>query len=157
MKRLAIRPPSILAISLALLAASLLPAQAKPLGRLFATPAERDAMEGQRGSINAPAPVNMPPPEVQAALPDPNQPAPPASAPVAAASVALVMSGSLRSSSGRSTVWLNNVPQNDSQNRFTNKTANTVTVTLPSGKRVVLKPGQRYDLDAARVKDINEP
>lgn len=151
------RAPAKLATSLALLAVCLLPAQAQPLGRLFATPAERDAMETQRGASNAPAPVNMPPSQVQAPPFNPNQPMPATTAPVAAPPMALEMGGSLRSSSGRSTVWLNNVAQNDSQNRFANRTASAVTVSLPSGQRVVLKPGQRYDLNSARVKDINEP
>ncbi|MYM42051.1 hypothetical protein [Duganella qianjiadongensis] len=143
-----------LALSL-LLAATMAPARAQTLGRLFATPAERDAMEGQR---SAGVGGNMQQAAAPSAPPAPFQPAPAAEpAPAPAGSATLSMSGSLRSSTGRSTVWLNNVAQNDGQNSFSNTGANAVTITLSNGKRVVLKPGQRYDLDTARVKDVNEP
>ncbi|WP_348697665.1 hypothetical protein [Duganella fentianensis] len=136
-------------------------AQAQPLGRLFATPAERETMEAQRGAATGPTAVAMPEAGVQPVPPDPNQPlAGTAGTPAAAAPSApnaLVMGGVLRSSSGRSTVWLNNVAQNDGQNRFSNRSNAAVSITLPSGQRLILKPGQRYDLDAARVKDVNEP
>jgi hypothetical protein len=32
-----------------------------------------------------------------------------------------------------------------------------VLVTMPSGKKILLKPGQRYDLNESRIKDVNEP
>ncbi|WP_374360391.1 hypothetical protein [Pseudoduganella danionis] len=152
--------PSILpAALLATFMAGVPDAGAQNLGRLFATPAERDAMEAQRGAGTAPAAVAMPAPGVQPMPGDPNQPMAgnPAAAPVAAAPTTLLMGGSMRSSSGRSTVWLNNVPQNDGLNRFSNTGKADLSVTLPSGQRIVLKPGQRYDLSAARVKDVNEP
>lgn len=154
--------PSMLAV-LPLLAGllTLAPAaQAQPLGRLFATPAEREAMEAQRGAATGPTAVAMPDAGIQPVPPDPNQPAAGAAgttAPAPSAPNTLVMGGVLRSSSGRSTVWLNNVAQNDSQNRFSNRSNAAVSITLPSGQRLILKPGQRYDLDAARVKDVNEP
>lgn len=69
----------------------------------------------------------------------------------------LTMNGVLRTSSGRNTVWLNNVPQRGAANKFSNRNRQALTVTLPSGKRVVLQPGQRYDLADGRVKDISEP
>lgn len=68
----------------------------------------------------------------------------------------LTMNGVLRSSTGRSTVWLNNQPQRGAANKFTNRDSKAVTVTLPSGKRIVLRPGQRYDLSDGRVKDVNQ-
>ncbi|MYN47479.1 hypothetical protein GTP23_20755 [Pseudoduganella sp. FT93W] len=153
------RPSMLLAALLAMLVAVAPDAGAQHLGRLFATPAERDAMEAQRGASTAPAGVVMPPPGVPAMPADPNQAMAgnPAAAPAAAAPVTLLMGGSMRSSSGRSTVWLNNVPQNDGLNRFSNSGKADLSVTLPSGQRIVLKPGQRYDLSAARVKDVNEP
>lgn len=69
------------------------------------------------------------------------------------------MNGVLRSSSGRSTVWLNNVPQSGAQNKLSTrgKKSQALTVTLPSGKKVILQAGQRYDVNDGRVKDINEP
>ena len=128
------------------------PARAQvALGRLFATPAERQAMEANRGQTQAP------PPDAQG-----QPPLPPADGQQAAAPAApetLVMNGVLRSSSGRSTVWLNDVPQSGAQNKLSKRGAGApaLTVTLPSGKKVILKAGQRYDLNEGRVKDINEP
>lgn len=150
----------------ALLAAWLaLPAAAAPtLGRLFATPAERAEMESHRGSSAALMPqAGGAPAQAEAAfsgngapLIDPAQAgAAPAAPPPPPPS--LVMNGVLRSSSGGSTVWLNDVPQNGAQNHFANRRNSALTVTLPSGKRIVLKPGQRYDLGEGRVKDVNEP
>ena len=71
----------------------------------------------------------------------------------------LVMNGVLRTSNGRSTVWLNDVPQSGRQMKVVQRahSAPQLTVQLPSGKKVLLKPGQRYDLAEGRVKDINEP
>ena len=97
-----------------------------------------------------------------AVMPDPAHggqaaPADPAAAAAAAAPSQLTMNGVLRTSNGRSTVWLNNVPQGGSANKFSNRNRQALTVTLPSGKRVVLQPGQRYDLADGRVKDISEP
>ncbi|MFC0168357.1 hypothetical protein ACFFKC_09710 [Pseudoduganella danionis] len=157
--RPSMRSSMLLAALMAALVATAPPADAQNLGRLFATPAERDAMEAQRGAGTAPAAVAMPAPGVQPMPGDPNQPMAgnPATAPVAAAPTTLLMGGSMRSSTGRSTVWLNNVPQNDGLNRFSNTGKADLSVTLPSGQRIVLKPGQRYDLSAARVKDVNEP
>lgn len=71
----------------------------------------------------------------------------------------LVMNGVLRTSNGRSTVWLNDIPQSGRQMKVVQRahSAPQLTVQLPSGKKVLLKPGQRYDLAEGRVKDINEP
>ena len=143
------------------------------LGRLFNTPAERVALDANRGKVAAAAnaapvaapsqpdfrpagvPGNMPPPGAPADMPPPiAADAPPAPPP---APEQLEMNGVVRSSSGRSTVWLNNVPQSGPQNKFSNRNNKALTVTLPSGKKVLLRPGQRYDLADGRVKDINEP
>lgn len=72
----------------------------------------------------------------------------------------LVMSGVLRRSDNRTTVWLNNEPQYGAQRSTSQKNGAAtpdVTVTLPSGKKIILKAGQRYDLNQGRIKDINEP
>ena len=161
------------------------------LGRLFNTPAERSALDANRGkvistTVNGPAgaqvqpgassdyflppgvPGNMPPPGAQGTQPGSAQPGmmppagmqgldPDAPPPAPPAPEQLEMNGVVRSSSGRSTVWLNNVPQSGPQNKFSNRNNKALTVTLPSGKKVLLRPGQRYDLADGRVKDINEP
>ena len=163
------------------------------LGRLFNTPAERLALDANRGKVAAAAnaapvaapaqadfrplgvpgnmpppaapdnmlppgaPGNMPPPTADAMMPPaPGMAAdaPPAPPP---APEQLQLNGVVRSSSGRSTVWINNVPQSGPQNKFSNRNNKALTVTLPSGKKVLLRPGQRYDLADGRVKDINEP
>jgi hypothetical protein len=177
---------------------ALTPAQAQVnLGRLFATPAERQQLDANRGKTQALAPnsqgqqadadVSGPAPGPRPgendplsskgyadqrggapgarSVPAPGAPAAAGGAQAGAASAtpaepdALVMNGVLRTSSGRSTVWLNDVPQNAAQNKLTRRgpASPALTVTLPSGKKVVLKAGQRYDLNEGRVKDINEP
>jgi len=107
------------------------------------------------------------PPSMPASAPPAMPPGPPPSspgtadaggaAPDAVTPSQLTMNGVLRTSNGRSTVWLNNVPQGGTANKFRNGNRQALTVTLPSGKRVVLQPGQRYDLVDGRVKDISEP
>jgi len=157
-------------------------AYAEPgLGRLFNTPAERSALDANRGkvaaAVNGPqpgaqaeyslppgVPGNMTPSEMQGAQPGMM---PPGAMPMPGMEAAtppappppeqLEMNGLVRSSSGRSTVWLNNVPHSGPQNKFSNRNKKALTVTLPSGKKIVLRPGQRYDLADGRVKDINEP
>ncbi|USX24615.1 hypothetical protein NHH73_18575 [Oxalobacteraceae bacterium OTU3CINTB1] len=149
-------------------------------GRLFNTPAERSVLEASRGKVvkdgvgaqaQAPTRPDAPPPRepntappsgpdgVQPGLAKPGTaagidgaapPAPPAPA-------QLEMNGVVRSSSGRSTVWLNNTPQSGPQNQFSNRHNKALTVTLPSGRKILLRPGQRYDLADGRVKDVNEP
>ena len=160
-------------------------ASAQPsLGRLFNTPAERLALDANRGKVAAAAnaapvaapaqadfrplgvPGNMPPPGAPDNMLPPGAPGNMPPAPGMAADTPpapppapeqLQMNGVVRSSSGRSTVWLNNVPQSGPQNKFSNRNNKALAVTLPSGKKVLLRPGQRYDLADGRVKDINEP
>ena len=69
------------------------------------------------------------------------------------------MSGVLRRSDNSTTVWLNDQPQYGVQKSLTRRDGSptpNVTVTLPSGKKVILKTGQRYDLNEGRIKDVNE-
>jgi hypothetical protein len=113
---------------------------------------------GMAGEAPPNTPPGMPPslpPATPPGLPDAGNTDAPAAA--AAAPSQLTMNGVLRLSNGRSTVWLNNVPQGGSANKFSNRNRQALTVTLPSGKRVLLQPGQRYDLADGRVKDISEP
>lgn len=181
------RPMPPLLAALALLAPASAPAQVT-LGRLFATPAERAAMDASRGARAtllpnsqgvAPAPVPAPVPPTASGAPitasgvpitasgaplmagaapmtDPNAAAAPAAGAQAAAAQAvppstLTMTGVLRSSDNRSVVFLNGVPQRGL------KAGAQVLVTMPSGRKILLKPGQRYDLNESRIKDVNEP
>ncbi|WP_143067989.1 hypothetical protein [Duganella sp. CF517] len=151
------------------------------MGRLFNTPAERLALDANRGKVVSTTvsgpPVAQPgfpsdyalPPGVPGSMPPAGAPGmqpgmtPPGAAPgidpeaPPPAPQQLEMNGVVRSSSGRSTVWLNNVPQSGPRNKFSNRNQKALTVTLPSGKKILLRPGQRYDLADGRVKDINEP
>jgi len=153
-------PTSVLAAVATVAALALgAPAQAQTqLGRLFSTPAERDTMEAGRGNSAALLPNS------QGVAPAPGMPGGPPAAPdmnpgaapaAAMAAPTLTMSGVLRSSDNRGTVWLNGVPQPGLQNNLSRQ--DSLTVTLPSGKKIVLKPGQRYDLNQNRIKDVNEP
>lgn len=157
------RALGILTVAL-LTAAAPAPAQVT-LGRLFATPAERAAMEATRGASAALAPNTS---GEQPAPGTPGGPPPPAtgeageaSAGAPAAPPSLVMSGVLRRSGSRdTTVWLNGQPQRTAQNSQAPRGGAAtpgLRVTLPSGKKITLKPGQRYDLNEGRIKDVNEP
>ncbi|RFP13824.1 hypothetical protein D0T23_15620 [Duganella sp. BJB475] len=168
---------------LALMAAAAMPASAQQpaLGRLFASPAERSALDRQRDAGPAAAPA-MPGASVpsqagmaataQAQMADvatPMQmaaaaqaqmaagmPPPGAAQPVAPAagappSSSVQLSGVLRGSSGRTTVWLNQVPQSDSAKAGPGQ---AVSLRLSSGRQLILKPGQSFDPANGSVQEI---
>lgn len=112
------------------------PAQAPQLGRLFSTPDERAALDAQRG---APGAVAAPAPPPVAAEPAP--PAPP-----------LTLNGIVKRSSGKSTVWLNQVPQDDQRN----VSGVALSLRSASGHRLILKPGQSVDLNDGSVREAHE-
>lgn len=109
-------------------------AQTHAIGRLFFTPEERHQLDVARGLIPAPPP---PPAPVEAAAPPP--PPPP-----------VTLNGFVRRSNGPSTVWLD---RNDAQAGSVN--GPHVTVTLPSGEQVRIKPGQTVDMGTGAIKDVN--
>lgn len=169
--------PALLAL-LTFVLGAVAPAHAQvTLGRLFSTPAERAAMDASRGASATLAPNSQgeqtapgmpggPPMSGGPSMPGAADPAAGVGGPAAANAApppppTLVMSGVLRrSGSHATTVWLNDQPQSSGQNSLAQRggaAAGGVTVTLPSGKKVMLKPGQRYDLNQGRVKDVNEP
>lgn len=145
------------ALAAALLAAAPV-AAAQPLGRLFNTPAERGQLDSQRNAPPAAAPNEVGGPPGMAPA-DANQPGANGGTPPPAPPEILVLNGTLRTSGGRSTVWLNDVPQRGKQLQLPQRQrgAAQLTVRLPSGQTVLLKPGQRYDLRDGKVKDVNEP
>ncbi|SDG54611.1 MULTISPECIES: hypothetical protein [unclassified Duganella] len=156
------------ACATALIALTGIPAHAQvTLGRLFTTPAERTTLETGRNASAALAPNSQ---GEQPAAGVPAGPGMPGTADATTGSAtpaalppppALVMSGVLRRSGSRdTTVWLNDQPQYRAQKNLSQRSgaaAANLTVTLPSGKKVLLKPGQRYDLQEGRIKDVNEP
>lgn len=131
---------------LLLLAALALPATAEPprIGRLFMTPSERADLNRLRdaGGRIEPAPVAAPQAPVAAAEPLPPTPPPP-----------MVVTGIVQRSDGKSTVWINNTPQNDQQVGASNG-APAVTVLLPSGQQATLKAGQAVDVTTGAVGDV---
>ena len=92
-------------------------------------------------------------------LPDPATASAAGAMPSPGAGSTLTMSGVMRSSDNQITVWLNGTPQPYLQGALTAPNAGpaALTMVLPSGTKVVLKPGQRYDLNERRIKDVNEP
>lgn len=116
-------------------------AQGQPLGRLFTTPAERYQLDQARAAARAPAP-----PAAEAT----QQPA-------AAPAEPVTVHGFVRSSSGRSTVWVNAAEHEDARNRFSGPGRKpAVILRLPSGRRIELRPGQTADPNNARVRDVHQ-
>ena len=113
-------------------------AQAQPprLGRLFSSPEERAQLDASR-SGTPPAGTTQAPP----APPPPPPPAPP-----------MELNGLVQRSSGRSTVWLNQTPQQEPHNQVPG--AGQLTLRLSNGQVVVLKPGQQYDPASGTVMEV---
>ncbi len=114
-------------------------AQSPPIGRQFFSPEERAQLDAQRATGGAP---------VQPAEAAPPPPPPPP----------VTLNGVVKRSSGKSTVWLNQTPQNDDNNQLAMPAADpSLTLRLSSGRKVVLKPGQTLDLGAQAVHDVHAP
>jgi hypothetical protein len=112
-----------------------------PIGRLFNTPEERARLDALRAADGMPAPPPPPPPAPA------RPPAPP-----------LQLDGILRRASGPSTVWINGVPQAVQPDKISPPgTKPALTMQLDSGKKIKLKPGQRYNQEQERINDVNEP
>lgn len=107
------------------------------IGRLFSTPAERLRMDIARGTAPAPPPAPAP---VQSVVPP--QP--------------VTVNGFVQRNGGKSTVWINQEPQRGARISGPGKQAR-VAVTLPSGQRILLKPGQSVDANAGTVTDVDTP
>lgn len=135
MKRKAILIAGILAA-----ATALAQPQAPQLGRLFATPAERAGLDALRASGGAPPP---PPAAVPLEAGPPPEP--------------VMLNGIVRRGDGKSTVWINQQPQPAASDGLSAPgRAPSLTLQLGSGKRVTLKPGQRYD-GQGNFKDVDVP
>ncbi|MES2126226.1 MAG: hypothetical protein V4463_03050 [Pseudomonadota bacterium] len=128
-----------LALCLATAGAS---AQSVSMGRLFNTPQERSNLDAQRGTVTstgAQAPV--PAPVVQAPPPPPEP---------------YTLNGIVKRSDGKTTVWINGVAQED-QNNVLAGTAKSpaLKLKLSSGRKVILKPGQSYNVTERTIKDVD--
>ncbi len=134
------------------------PVLAQEIGRLFTTPTERAALDRWRDG-GPPPPFHTAPVRE---LPVPREPAPAStverSVPVPA-QVIVVNGVVTRSGSGRSTTWVNSLPYHGSGRLQGNiallhgPASSAVTVTLGSGKTVLVKPGQSVDPATGRVRE----
>ena len=112
-------------------------AQAQPpqLGRLFSSPEERAQLDASRSGT----------PPAGAAQAAPAPPPPPSPGPP------MELNGVVQRSSGRSTVWLNQAPQQEPHNQVSGP--GQLTLRLSNGQVVVLKPGQQYDPASGSVME----
>lgn len=115
--------------------ATLAEAQPPQLGRLFSSPEERAQLDASRSGAPPAGAI-----QVQVAPPPPPPPAPP-----------MELNGLVQRSSGRSTVWLNQAPQQEPHNQVSN--AGQLTLRLSNGQVVLLKPGQQYDPASGTVME----
>lgn len=128
---------ALLAICLHLVCGPLLAQSTAAIGRLFTTPDERvqlDALRhgGASGLQTMPAETPPAPPPPMAA----GESAPPAPA------EPLQLNGVIRRSGGKSVIWVNNAPLEGPSPRAKN---GTLSLPLPAGGSVRLKPGQSYN------------
>jgi hypothetical protein len=114
--------------------ATLAQAQPPQLGRLFSSPEERARLDAGRSGTPPAVAVQVAPP------PPPPPPGPP-----------MELNGLVQRSSGRSTVWLNQAPQQEPYNQVSG--ASQLTLRLSNGQVVVLKPGQQYDPASGTVME----
>ena len=98
-------------------------AGAEPLGRLFFSPAERSALDQARAQKSG--------------------------GPAISAHGQVSLDGYVRRSSGKSTAWINSVPQHEDAG----PAANGVPIRLPSGRQITLKPGQSYDPASGTIRE----
>jgi hypothetical protein len=127
--------PRALALCLALLAP--LPLAAQELGRLFLTPEQRAALDARR----------------KARIPDK-----PAAAPVAESPTTTV-DGLVRRPGGRSTVWINGLPnpegvQSDGIQVAPGRAGGASVAVGEGERRFELKPGQKLDRGTGEVTDV---
>ena len=114
---------------------------ADDLGYLFSTPAQRAALDripmGKRGGVVEGSDTND---------------AAPAESASAAASVKL--DGVVRSSTGKTSAWINGAtPKENSKYKAGKIDSGNVELVGPSGKRVTLKPGQSFEPESGTVRD----
>jgi hypothetical protein len=128
-------------------------AQAQEIGRVFSTPAERAALERGRHAKQLPA----------GQVAAPSEAAAPETA-VSAGEQFMVVNGTVRrSGSGRETTWIDSVahtaqdrlPGGATLSRGT--AGGKVALTLRSGQRIIVKPGQQVDAVSGQVRESYQP
>lgn len=116
------------------------------LGRLFSSPAERAQLDAVRLAGAAGNPADAPPAAMEQPAPQAISEPPPEP---------VLFNGRVQRGGGKGTAWVNAAPQYDGGHAGPAKS--TYSLRLPSGKDVILRPGQRYDPAEDRVKDVSEP
>lgn len=107
-------------------------AGAEPLGRLFFSPDERAMLDRGRNQTSRSAMIST---------------------------EEITLNGIVRRSGGKTTTWINQVPQRENENPQgiavlrSPARSSVVPLQLPSGKQVRLKPGQTYDTTQGRVRE----
>ncbi len=140
MKRQLLHAGPVLAVLAVLATLAALPAQAQGVqfGRLFTTPAERLQLDSRRESNPGAVPgaggaIGL---QQQQLLPQAQLAPPPPPEPVQ-------LDGVVRRSNGRSTLWLNQLPQADGSSEVLPD--QSVALRLSSGRKLIMKPGQRFN------------
>jgi len=118
------------------------PVGAEPLGKLFFSPDERANLDQARnGSASASAPAGQQPPVGQ-------------SSPIEQ----ITLNGLVRRSSGKTTAWINRLPQNENENPqgvavLKSAAKPSALLRLPSGKQVQLKAGQTFNATGGKIRE----
>lgn len=110
--------------------------QTQQLGRLFNTPQQRATLDARREGSALDSPPPPPAPAVEY-RPEPLQ-----------------LSGVVQRSNGQNTVWVNQAPLPDSEGQVLKD--RSVSLRLPSGQRITLKPGQSYDEATGTIANAGE-
>lgn len=106
-------------------------ASAEQIGRLFFSPDERAMLEQQRQKGGV----------------------------AHTAAKRITLTGLVKRSSGKTTIWINQIPQNENESpqgiAIAGKASapQAVPLLLPSGKRVEIKAGQTYDTASGKVRE----
>jgi hypothetical protein len=72
----------------------------------------------------------------------------------------ITLDGFVRKNNGKTTVWINQVPQHGRENTQgitivqSNNHSSVISMQLPSGKSMELKPGQTFDATNGKVSDV---
>ena len=111
---------------------------AQPIGRLFLTPQERQALDNlrERGVVEGSDKVALAPEPISTAQ-------------------HLTVNGIVRRSDGQSAVWLNQLQQSGSGIAVLSSRNQTgaVRLRLPSGKSVAMKAGQTFDMEQGIIRE----
>ncbi len=124
-------------------------AQTTSLGRLFFTPEERIKLDQVRknGGNGATSKVIFIPA------------APIAPGIVEATHEQIILDGFVKRSSGKTTAWINRLPQNENESpqgisiTGQNTQSGTISMRLSSGKEINLKAGQTFDVVKGRIRE----